>query len=216
MTAVSTTSESNLSSKEFNFKELREKTERLERENAALKSSRSHRELLQSAGISEDDPLVETSKLTALLTEVESRHDARTEAKIKALLEEQNSKNTFFNMMAVTGGQFKNVVTEDALKEVLEAEPELGIVFQHLEKDPSAFSQFAFEKITRHNTAKKEREEFSAKVDQFSKQARSQSHLRTMPTPSNPTEIPDFDGMRIDDIAKLDFLNNIPKPRLNR
>jgi hypothetical protein len=215
-TTLSTTSDISSNSKEFNFKELREKAERLERENAALKSSQSHRELLHKAGISEDDPLVETAKLTALLSEVEARHDIRTEAKIKSILEEQNSQNTFLNMMALTGGQFKNVVTEDALKEVLEAEPELGIVFQHLEKQPAAFSQFAYEKITRHNKAKREREELNTRVDHFSKQARSQSHMSTMPTENIAQEIPNLSGMRVDDIAKLDFLNKIKSPSFNR
>jgi len=151
--------------KELNFNRLREKADRLERENQELGLALKQRaratqndlsaSLLKEAGINHDEPFVETSKLPELIAAVTRHTEEKTQQIVSQALNEYQTKNMFTYMQAETGGQFSKTVTDEALKKLQEEEPEIMIAISALENDPAAKASFLYKKCLRI----KEREE---------------------------------------------------------
>jgi len=145
--------------KELNFARLRDKLERVEQEKQDLELALKHKaratqsdfssSLLKEAGINQDEPYVETSKLADLMSVVAKHNEEKTQQIVSQALSDYQSKNMFTYMQAETGGQFSKVVNEEALKKLQEDEPEVMIAMTALEKDPAAKASFLFKKCLR-------------------------------------------------------------------
>jgi hypothetical protein len=181
--------------KEFNFTRLREKADRLEREKRdlelALQQQNHHSSqsrsasFLKEAGITGEEPFVETSKLPDLIAAVTKHTEEKTQQIVQQALQDYQSRNMYTYMQAETGGQFSQVVNEISLEKLQKEEPEIAIAINALENDPAAKASFLYKKCLR---MKDQEEQIKQMQDRATQAVRSQRNNFGIKT--QPSEIP--------------------------